>query len=83
MATTYWKTSLATLQAITGDTGDRAGVTDSNGIVTFYYWNGSSWVESPVATISAVDATLSGTPKIFTIYDGTTPYYFKAYPTKA
>ncbi len=29
-----------------------------------------------------VDTTLSGTPKVFVIYDGTTPYYFKAYPTK-
>ncbi len=28
------------------------------------------------------DAPLSGTPKVFVIYDGTTPYYFKAYPTK-
>jgi len=28
------------------------------------------------------DTTLSGTPKVFVIYDGTTPYYFKAYPTK-
>lgn len=28
------------------------------------------------------DTTLSGTPKIFTLYDGSTPYYIKAYPTK-
>ena len=33
-----------------------------------------------VAAIS--DTTLSGVPKIFTIYDGATPYYVKAYPTK-
>lgn len=32
---------------------------------------------------SVADATLSGTPKVFTVYDGATPYYFKAYPTKA
>jgi hypothetical protein len=33
---------------------------------------------------NAVDTTLSGTPKIFTIMDSAgTPYYFKAYPTKA
>lgn len=31
---------------------------------------------------AATDATLSGTPKIFTVYDGETPYYVKAYPTK-
>ncbi len=31
----------------------------------------------------ASDATLSGTPKVFVLYDGSTPYYFKAYPTKA
>jgi hypothetical protein len=33
---------------------------------------------------SVVDATLSGTPVIITIYDSATgtPYYFKAYPTK-
>jgi len=29
------------------------------------------------------DATLSGTPKVFVIYDGTTPYYIKGYPTKS
>jgi hypothetical protein len=30
------------------------------------------------------DTTLSGTPVVFTIYDDSgTPYYFKAYPTKA
>lgn len=29
------------------------------------------------------DTTLSGTPKVFVIYDSTgTPYYFKAYPVK-
>lgn len=29
------------------------------------------------------DTTLSGTPKVFVIYDSAgTPYYFKAYPTK-
>ena len=32
----------------------------------------------------AADATLSGTPKIFTLYDSEgTPYYVKGYPTKA
>ena len=38
-----------------------------------------------VGTIKAdqVDAELSGTAKVFTIYSGSTPYYFKAYPTKA
>jgi hypothetical protein len=37
-----------------------------------------------VGTVKAdeVDTTLSGTPKVFTIYSGATPYYFKAYPTK-
>jgi len=29
------------------------------------------------------DATLSGTLKVFVIYDGTTPYYIKGYPTKS
>ena len=28
------------------------------------------------------NTTLSGTPKVFTLYDGATPYYIKAYPTK-
>ena len=28
------------------------------------------------------DATLSGTPKLFVFYVGTTPYYIKGYPTK-
>lgn len=34
--------------------------------------------------VSIADTTLSGTPKVFTVYDddGITPYYFKAYPTK-
>jgi len=33
---------------------------------------------------NVVDTTLSGTPKVFTMYDsGGSPYYFKGYPTKA
>ena len=35
-----------------------------------------------VATNDVADTTLSGTPRVFVIYDGATPYYFKAYPTK-
>lgn len=37
----------------------------------------------PEAPASVADTTLSGTPKVFVVYDGETPYYFKAYPTKA
>lgn len=29
-----------------------------------------------------VDATLSGTPRLFEVWDGTTPYYIRGYPTK-
>lgn len=33
---------------------------------------------------TAVDATLSGAPKVFVVYDSAgTPYYLKAYPTKS
>jgi hypothetical protein len=31
---------------------------------------------------SSADATLTGTPRVFTILDGATPYYIKGYPTK-
>lgn len=34
------------------------------------------------AGLNDVDATLTGTPRVFTFYDGATPYYVKAYPTK-
>jgi len=37
---------------------------------------------SLATTENVVDTTLSGIPKIFTLYDGATPYYVKAYPTK-
>jgi len=47
ITTTYWKSSLASLQAITGSIGERAAVTE-NGITTFYYWSGSAWVGSIV-----------------------------------
>jgi len=40
------------------------------------------WILCHLCLISIADATLSGVPKIFTIYDGATPYYVKAYPTK-
>jgi len=40
------------------------------------------WILRHLCLISIADATLSGVPKIFTIYDGATPYYVKAYPTK-
>ncbi|MFA5378014.1 MAG: hypothetical protein WC455_19845 [Dehalococcoidia bacterium] len=45
---------------------------------------GASTAAGAIAALIAnvVDTTLSGTPKVFTIYDGATPYYFKAYPTK-
>ncbi len=33
-------------------------------------------------TAEGDDVGLTGTPKVFVIYDGETPYYFKAYPTK-
>ena len=39
-------------------------------------------VDKIVATNDVADTTLSGTPRVFVIYDGETPYYFKAYPTK-
>ncbi len=39
-------------------------------------------VDKIVTTNGIADATLSGTPRVFVIYDGETPYYFKAYPTK-
>lgn len=29
-----------------------------------------------------VDATLSGTPRLFEVWDGSTPYYIRGYPTK-
>lgn len=43
---------------------------------------GTLTTDKLVTTDNIVDTTLSGTPKIFLIYDGATPYYFKAYPTK-
>jgi len=33
-------------------------------------------------TDTVVDETLSGVPRVFVIYYGSTPYYIKAYPTK-
>lgn len=48
MAVTYHKSTLAALQAITGSTGDRAFVTDSNGLVSPYYWTGAAWSQSPI-----------------------------------
>ena len=56
MATTYWKSDLATLQAITGASGDRAGVTEG-GVTTFYYWTGSAWALS----------SMNGSPRRITI----------------
>ena len=48
-----------------------------------YYTKGSDGVERAVlADAGIANTTLSGTPKIFTLYDGATPYYVKAYPTK-
>jgi hypothetical protein len=40
-------------------------------------------IQSFVGGGGIVDTTLSGTPKVFRIYDeNDVPYYFKAYPTK-
>ena len=65
-----------------------AAVADSDFIVgqaSDGNWLKKTLVETK-AILSAdnvVDTTLSGTPKVFVVYDGVTPYYFKAYPTKA
>ena len=40
-------------------------------------------ITGKVTQTAIADTTLSGAPKVFVIYDGATPYYFKAYPTKA
>lgn len=41
------------------------------------------WILQKKVTLSVVDTTLSGTPKIFTDYDSAgTPYYHKSYPIK-
>lgn len=48
MAVTYHKSTLAALQAITGASGDRGFVTDSNGLTSTYYWTGAAWAMSPV-----------------------------------
>ena len=41
-------------------------------------------IADPQVSNDVADTTLSGTPKIFSIKDSAgTPYYFKAYPTKA
>ena len=46
------------------------------------------WVKKTLAETQTIlipnvsNTTLSGTPKVFTLYDGATPYYIKAYPTK-
>jgi len=45
---------------------------------------GASTAAGAIANLCAniTDTTLSGAPKVFVVYDGATPYYFKAYPTK-
>lgn len=66
MATTYWKSSLATLQAITGASGDRAAVT-TGGVTTIYYWDGATWTQS-----SIVGASISDTAYDATTWDNVT-----------
>jgi hypothetical protein len=83
-------------QAVINDDGDRSVQMAGNTAYTpMVGENSIEWVNNkayicengvkyPIALGTGItDTTLSGTPKIFTIYDGTTPYYFKAYPTKA
>lgn len=53
---------------------DTGGTTPAAGTFTTITGN--------VTQTAIADTTLSGAPKVFVIYDGTTPYYFKAYPNK-
>jgi hypothetical protein len=63
----------------TGDVTAAANI-DANAVVVGD--DGAKGVKSCPSAIT--DTTLSGIPKVFTLYDsGGTPYYFKAYPNKA
>ena len=64
-----------------GATGE-TGTSGSSGTSGDTGTSGSSGTSGSLTQTAFDDATLSGTQKVFTIYDGETPYYFKAYPTK-
>ena len=68
--------AVGTDYAVTGVNCDITSMTglDNNGIL-------KAKVEGTIKA-DEVDANLSGTQKVFTIYSGDTPYYFKGYPTK-
>jgi hypothetical protein len=52
---------------------------------TFFYEDGIGWqiLDYSGNVQKIADATLSGAPVVMTVNSDGTPYYFKAYPTKA
>lgn len=71
----------------TGSTYDPANVAITGGTINGTTIGATTPAAGTFTTIKTMDniadTTLSGTPKVFVIYDSTgTPYYFKAYPVK-
>lgn len=75
-----WVNGVETLSSpkISGGTIDGATIGDTTPAAGTF-----TVITGKVTQTAIADTTLSGAPKVFVIYDGATPYYFKAYPTKA